>query len=46
MPRVVGQRDSNLQMRGMIVALHEQGLNYSEISRRVGISVSKNYLTN
>lgn len=34
------RRSNNLQMRAQLVALHEQGLNFSEISRETGVNVS------
>lgn len=44
MPRTQGQRQTSLVTRGEIVALHLRGINYSEIARNTGLSVSKKTL--
>lgn len=41
MARRLGQSESTLELRGRIAGLAESGLSFSEISRRVGLSVSK-----
>lgn len=45
MPRVLGQRDCSSFQRGVIIGLHQEGLNYTEIGRRVGLSVSRMFIT-